>query len=148
MGPSEKWKLWPPPKLQFSPVIAWVTAVASALQTVLSREKGRPQAKIWVHSAERAEPAIKPMVKQLLFHYHDCAAHGWRSREDLQQEMCRGTLHGLVCRRGKESLPTRRRGIWVSIQRYRKVESSYIFSYFVPSLHFPTSQDCMTVPAV
>lgn len=103
----------------------------------------------WVHDAEQTEPGIKPMMKRLLFRYQGCAAHGWRSREDLQQEMCVGNLHGLVCRRGKESLLTRRRGIWVSIPRwYRKVESSHIFSYFVPSLHFTTNQDCMTVPAV
>lgn len=42
MGLPETWKLWPPPKLQYRPGMAWVTAVASALQTVLG-EKERPQ---------------------------------------------------------------------------------------------------------
>lgn len=132
----------------YGPVIAWVTAVASALQRVLLREKERPQAKTWVRETEQTEPGIKPMMKQLLFHYQGCgAAHGWRSR-DLWQEVCLGNLHGLLCRRGKESLMTRRRGIWVSIQRWcRKVDGSRIFSYSVPSLCFTTNHDCMTVPA-
>lgn len=144
--PSETWKLCPPPKLQYGLVIAWVTAVASALQTVLSWEKDRPQAKTWVHDSKQTEQWIKPTMKQLLFHYQGWAAHGWRSREDLWQEPCLGHLHGLVGRRGKESALTRRRGIWVRIQRrYRKVESSRIFSCFVPNLCFTTNQDFMTV---
>lgn len=64
-----------------------------------------------VHDAEQREPGIKPTMKRLLFHYQGHAAHSWRSREDLWQEMCLGNLHGLVCRRGKESLtPDKEKG--------------------------------------
>ena len=140
MGLSETRILGPPPKLQGSPVIAWVT--------VLPREKERPQAKTWVHDAEQTEPGVKPKIRiKLLFHYQGYAAHGWRIREDLQQ-MYLGNLHGLVSRREEELLLTKR-GVWMSVKRwYRKVESSYTFFYFVPSLHFTINQDCMTVPAV